>query len=166
MSGPGPDIALEPDRDACAAAVASLLADLPDWFGVPENDARYAEASRRHPSWLARGAREVLGVLTLTAPTEEARDVHLLAVRRGWHRRGLGRALVAAAEARARAEGARALTVRTLGPSHPSRAYAGTRSAYAALGFVALAELEGVWGDGVPMLLMCRPIEPGEETPR
>lgn len=144
--------------DAGAEAVASILAGLPEWFGVPENDRRYAEAARREPTWRALVADRAVGVMTLTRPTDAARDVHLLAVRREWHRCGVGKALIEAALDAAGREGARFLTVRTLGPSDPSAAYARTRAAHRAMGFAPLVELHGVWADGRPMMLLCRTV--------
>lgn len=161
---PVPAVAPEPDPEARAAAVLALLGGLPEWFGVPENAARHAEAARANPTWLAREGRDAVGALVLTSPTDEACDLHLLAVRRDRHRRGVGLALIEAAEAHARGLGARFLTVRTPGPSASSARHAETRAACRALGFAALAELDGVW-EGTPMLLMGRPIEPQEERP-
>ena len=135
-----------------------ILETLPGWFGNAEARRSYAEAAARGPSWVASERGAPLGLLTLARPTEAARDVHLLAVRRDRHRRGVGRALLATAEEAARREGARCLTVRTLGPSAPGPAYEDTRAAYEALGCVPLAELRGVWED-MPMLLMCKAIE-------
>ena len=152
-------IAAPASGDGCATAVASIPADPPEWFGVQENARRYAETARHEPTWLALAGDRSTGVMTLTRPTDAARNVHLLAVRRERHRRGVGRALVAVALDAAGDEGARFLTVRTLGPSDPSAAYAGTRAAYLALGFAPLAELVGVWPDGRPMMLLCRTVQ-------
>ena len=151
--------------DPCATAVAVILADLPEWFGVPESTQRYVEAARHGPTRLALAGDRPVGAMTLTRPTDAARDIHLLAVRRDWHRRGVGRMLVAAALGAARSEGARFLTARTLGPSEPSAAYAETRAAYLALGFAPLAELVGVWPDGRPMMLLCRAVRETQGDP-
>jgi GNAT superfamily N-acetyltransferase len=83
----------------------------------------------------------------------------VLGVRRDRHRRGVGRRLVAAAEAHCRAAGLIYLTVKTLAPSHPHPFYARTRAFYAALGFVPLEVLPKVWGGGNPCLLMVRRID-------
>jgi coenzyme F420-0:L-glutamate ligase/coenzyme F420-1:gamma-L-glutamate ligase len=84
-----------------------------------------------------------------------------MGVRREHHRRGLGRALVAAAEAWCRAHGIRYLHVKTLGPSRESRGYAATRAFYEALGFVALEELHGLWANDNPALVLVKDVGPG-----
>ncbi len=76
----------------------------------------------------------------------------------GWHRRGVGRALVERAESYARAEGFSLLHVKTLAPSDPDPGYAATRAFYAAAGFRPLEVLPEVWGPDDPCLLMVRPL--------
>lgn len=86
-----------------------------------------------------------------------AAEIHLLAVRRDWHRRGVGTALVTSAERMAGADGANLLSVKTLGPSHPDPNYRRTRAFYHALGFLPVQELHGLWPDN-PCLIMVKPL--------
>jgi ribosomal protein S18 acetylase RimI-like enzyme len=84
-------------------------------------------------------AGEVAGYVALGAPTGLESNSHVvlvrgLAVAPSHQRRGIGRALLAAAEATARERGARRLTLRVLGPN------TGARALYEAYGFV----VEGV----------------------
>ncbi len=81
-----------------------------------------------------------------------------MAVARGWHRQGVGRALVTALVARAATEGARLISVKTLGPSNPDAGYAHTRRFYRACGFLPVEELHGLWGEGNPCLVMVKPL--------
>ena len=74
----------------------------------------------------------------------------------GYHRRGLGRRLLGKAEEALRADGIRLLQVKTLGPSRPNAAYARTRAFYAALGFLPLEEIVGLWGEDNPCLLLVK----------
>lgn len=94
------------------------------------------------------------GVVSLSQPTSETVDIHVMAVLRRYHRRGGGRALFHESEKYAMANGARFLTVQTLGPSNPDPFYAQTRAFYTACGMAALAEFKDFWGVGTPMLLM------------
>jgi ribosomal protein S18 acetylase RimI-like enzyme len=75
-----------------------------------------------------------LGRVNELAASEHVRMVSGLAVGRGFQRRGVGRELVHAAIAEARAQGARRLTLRVLGPNE------GARRLYEQAGFV----VEGV----------------------
>jgi GNAT superfamily N-acetyltransferase len=83
-------------------------------------------------------------------------EIDLLAVRLARHRSGVGRALMAAAEAHARSRGVRFLTVKTLGPSEAYEPYERTRAFYRAMGFAALEEFTEIWGPENPTLLMAK----------
>ena len=84
---------------------------------------------------------------------DHVRELKALTVDAAYRRRGIARALLDAAIERARAEGARKLTLRVLGHNTPARAL------YAASGFVeegnlrGLFYLEGAYVDDVLMLM-------------
>jgi GNAT superfamily N-acetyltransferase len=81
-----------------------------------------------------------------------------MAVERGLHRHGIGRALVEAFEADLIADGVELLQVKTLGPSHPDPGYAGTRQFYTRVGFRPLEEVHGVWPEN-PCLIMIKMLQ-------
>lgn len=139
------------------AACAALLAALPDWFGQPESNAAYVRDVETMACWAAWDGDELLGFVALCAHRGWSREIHVMGVRPGQQRSGVGRALVAAAEAAARADGVRWLLVKTLGPSHPDPHYARTRAFYEAVGFEPLEELLDLW-PGNPCLLMIKPL--------
>ena len=84
-----------------------------------------------------------------------------MGVRRELQGQGIGRALVAVAEAWCRRHDVDFLHVKTLGPSHPDEGYAATRRFYEAAGFAPIEELTGLWEEGQPTLLLVKKIEPG-----
>lgn len=135
-----------------------ILQSLPGWFGRPEANARYIDEAATLPLLAAhtRDGRAV-GFVTLRQATPQAVEMHALGVRPDQHRRGIGRMLVERASAEAAGAGAIILTVKTLGPSHPDRKYAGTRAFFAAQGFIAVEEFPDLWGPDTPCLLMARP---------
>ncbi len=144
------------------ATVERLLRSLPGWFGIPAANAGYVEAARELPTYLARPAGHAqaahpdpVGVLLARRHFAEAAEIYLLAVEPSLHRRGAGRALVAALEADLVADGCRMLQVKTLGPSKPDAGYERTRSFYASVGFWPLEELD-LWGPGNPCLIMVK----------
>lgn len=138
--------------------VDRLLRSLPEWFGIEEAILDYVEAARRLPTYLAwPPAGAAVGVLLAARHFAASAEIHLMAVDRAWHRRGAGRALVAALEADLIADGARLLQVKTLGPTHPDTAYDATRRFYEAVGFLPLEEIHGLW-PGNPCLIMVRPL--------
>ena len=142
------------------AAVERLVRDLPDWFGIEESVAEYVADAARLPTYLAYvdGEREAVGALLLKRHFPHAAELHLLVVTRRLHRRGIGQALVAAAENDLRAEGSRFLQVKTQGPSRPDEGYAKTLAFYLALGFSPLEELQGLWPEN-PCLILVKTLD-------
>ena len=80
-----------------------------------------------------------------------------MGVLRPYHRRGIGTALLAAAEQSLAGDGVTYLQVKTLGPSRESRGYAATRRFYEARDFVPLEEFPNLW-PGNPCLLLVKRI--------
>jgi len=147
------------ERDFGAGALCrSILDQLPEWFGIPESNADYARLADEGPAWLAVDNGEVVGLMLLKPHFTTAVEVYLLAVVPARHRSGVGRTLIAAAEAWAKARGARYLTVKTRGPSLPYEPYERTRAFYEAIGFIPLEEFTEIWGPENPALLMVKPV--------
>jgi GNAT superfamily N-acetyltransferase len=146
-------------RRPAGADCASILAELPEWFGIPASNAEYAEFAQREPTWVAED-EDVLGVMTLVDTGYSAVDIHLLAVRPHMHRRGVGAALVAQALSETRSLGRHYLTVKTRGPSLPYEPYERTRAFYEGVGFQGLEEFTEIWGPENPCLIMIRPASP------
>jgi ribosomal protein S18 acetylase RimI-like enzyme len=71
-------------------------------------------------------------------------------------RRGMGRALVDAAEGHSHDLGAEYMQVKTLGPSRPDKGYAGTLAFYTALGYRPLEEFPQIWGEHNPCLILVK----------
>jgi GNAT superfamily N-acetyltransferase len=147
-------------RRAAGAECASILAELPEWFGIPASNTEYAEFAEREPTWVAEEGGDALGVMTLVDHGFSAVDIHLMAVRPRAHRRGVGRALVRQALSETRALGRLYLTVKTRGPSRPYEPYERTRAFYLAAGFEPLEEFTEIWGPENPCLIMVMPVRP------
>jgi coenzyme F420-0:L-glutamate ligase / coenzyme F420-1:gamma-L-glutamate ligase len=143
------------ERSSIAEA---LLRDLPEWFGLEEATAAYIESAATLTTFAVEPS---LGFLCLKPHTPRAAEIYVMGVRRNHHRRGIGRALVEAAEAWCRAHSIRYLQVKTLGPSRPDPEYSRTHAFYAALGFIELEELHGLWDEENPALILIKDIAPG-----
>ena len=143
------------------AICRSILAELPEWFGLAQSNAAYELTADAGPAWLAVQDGQAIGLMLLKSHFTEALEIELLIVRRDSHHTGAGRALIDQAEAQARAEGRRFLTVKTRGPSLPYEPYDRTRAFYLAVGFVALEEFEQIWGPEDPCLFMVKSVSAG-----
>lgn len=135
-----------------------VLRDLPEWFGIEEATAAYIRSAADLPTF---AIEPDAGFLCLKRHSLRAAEVYVMGVRRDHHRQGVGRALVAEAEAWCKARGIRFLQVKTLGPSRPDREYDATRAFYEAVGFVALEELHGFWDEENPALILVKEVAPG-----
>ena len=143
--------------------VERLLRSLPDWFGIESSLLGYVAAAEHLPTYLARPATDpppgtehsAVGVLLAARHFPGAAEIHLMAVDPAVHRRGVGRALVKAAERDLIADGVRLLQVKTLGPADPDPGYRLTRRFYQAMGFEPLEQITGLW-PGNPCLIMVK----------
>ncbi|GIG41419.1 GNAT family N-acetyltransferase [Cellulomonas phragmiteti] len=140
------------DRDA----VRTILEDLPQWFGRPESTEAYITAADRFPNYVAvTPAGDQIGVVLIEQHFPETAEIHLMAVKRAWHRQGVGSALLTKVEGDLLSRGTRMLTVKTLGAADPDEGYRRTRLFYEAQGFVRLEEFTDLW-PGTPCLFMAK----------
>jgi ribosomal protein S18 acetylase RimI-like enzyme len=138
------------------AAGEGILRALPDWFGIEEAIIQYRQAIDRLPTLLAYDGEQVVGFLSLKQHNPYAAEIYVMAILPEMHRRGIGRALVGAAEEHLRDNGTQYLQVKTLSPSHPDPNYARTRAFYLAMGFRPLEEFKTLWDAHNPALLMVK----------
>jgi GNAT superfamily N-acetyltransferase len=144
----------DPDDRACACG--ELLRSLPEWFGIESSIDEYERDVRGLPTLAVRDESGTAGFLAWKQHSEFSAEIVVMAIRRDLHRRGLGRALVRAAEERLAAHGLEYLQVKTLGPSRPSRGYEATRRFYEACGFRPLEELPAFWPSDNPCLILVK----------
>jgi GNAT superfamily N-acetyltransferase len=151
-----------PVFDARGAICREVLESLAEWFGIPASIDAYVSAADGLPMLACfEPAGDVVGFVSVKTNTPVAAEVYVMGVRRAWHRRGIGRALIEAAAQLANCQGARFLTVKTLSPSNPDPNYAATRLFYEAMGFVPIEEFQALWNADNPCLLMLRPLVSG-----
>lgn len=139
-----------------AAICRAVLEALPDWFGIAKSREDYIVAAGRMPMLACHENGRAVGFVSLKRHAAETWDLYVLGVMPELHRRGVGRALIAAAERFVRARGGRLLTVKTLAPAAKSRAYDRTRRFYRAQGFFPVETFPTLWGRDNPCLLMAK----------
>jgi GNAT superfamily N-acetyltransferase len=133
-----------------------ILRSLPDWFGIESALVQYVSDIEKLPTFLARDSEGVLGFLTIKQHNPFSAEVHVMGVLPKSHHRGVGRALMHAAQDWLRQQDVEYLQVKTLGTSHPEVHYAGTRAFYLAMGFRPLEELSQIWDENNPCLIMVK----------
>jgi GNAT superfamily N-acetyltransferase len=148
-------ISVEPVNDGAAKAglCASIIAELPMWFGRPESNACYIQgiADREAFAGVMDGRRA--GLMALEYHFAATCNIWWLGVRPASHRSGLGRALIERAAEQARAVGCKRLAVETMSPRANSPEYDLTRRFYEAMGFVPFVEHQPEPGDYMMWML-------------
>jgi len=134
----------------------AVLAELPQWFGIPEANADYAATADREPTIVASIASKPVGLLTLVRHSDESAEIYLIAVVPGLHRGGIGLAMLERAEAELRGDGVRFLQVKTLAATSDDPNYAKTRQFYVGTGFVELEVFPTLWDPSNPALQMIK----------
>lgn len=138
--------------------VARLLLTVPEWFGRVESNAEYVEAARTKETWTVRDSTgRVVGVTLVDRHFPHVAETHLIVADRALHGSGIGTAMIDGIERDSVDRGVKMLMVKTLGASHPDRAYAQTRDFYERRGFLPLEETD-LWGEGTPCLIMVKPL--------
>ncbi len=148
--------AVQEITSAKGAVCRDILEDLPEWFGIPQARQHYAEAVETLPMFGFAVRDRVVGFLSVKHHNRFTAEAYVLAVKRDWHRQGIGRALFDHVERDLCAQGLKYLTVKTLAPDRPNQAYEATRRFYEALGFVPVEVFPALWGPDNPCLLMIK----------
>ncbi len=143
---------LEPDD---APACDSIIAGLPDFFGLESGINACAQAVRTEPGYIAvdhAGVR--LGFLTIEHPFAGCAEISWMAVERSHRGAGIGTALVERFAADQAVNGTSLLLVMTSGDAQE---YEPTRAFYRARGFLPAKTFPGWWEGDLPLLLV-RPL--------
>jgi XTP/dITP diphosphohydrolase len=150
------DIAPETDPERRAAIARSILAALPDWFGLPDAVEHYIALARAEPILVAGRDGRAIGFALGRRTSPAAAEIHVIAVLPGEHRRDIGARLVERLEREFLAGGAEFLTVKTLAPSVDYPPYAATRAFYRAMGFRPIETFPTLWSPEDPCLFMAK----------
>jgi len=143
-------------QSGAAGVCKPILLALPAWFGIESANQHYLEYVDANPTFIAYNGDTATGFLSLAQPFPQSAEIYVMAVHPEHHRQGVGRALVAAAEAHLRQQDARFLQVKTLNDTHPSPEYALTRQFYLSMGFVPLEVFPELWGEQNPCLQLIK----------
>ena len=113
-----------------------LTAALPQWFGQPKSNAKYAMLAETLDGYVAESDGVRRGLLLLKYHSATSAEVYWVGVDPACHRQGIGRALMGMAVDDASKQGIRYLFVATLHPGVECEPYLRTRQFYEAIGFV------------------------------
>jgi ribosomal protein S18 acetylase RimI-like enzyme len=151
------DAHIEEITSGKASICKDILAELPEWFGIPEATAAYVRDVEALQMFACMIEDRAVGFIALKVHSPFVAEAYVLGVRRQCHRMGVGRALFAYAEGKLRERRFVYLTVKTVAPVEPpNKAYAATRRFYEAIGFLPVEVFPTLWGAHNPCLLMIK----------
>jgi ribosomal protein S18 acetylase RimI-like enzyme len=113
----------------------NLTARLPQWFAQSEANRHFAEQAKILESWVARIDGRACGLLLIKRHSLVSAEIYWLGIDPDYHRQGVGRALIGAAEGQLRQEKIKFLFVMTLHPEDPYEPYRRTQLFYERMGF-------------------------------
>ncbi|MFO8671942.1 GNAT family N-acetyltransferase [Legionella pneumophila serogroup 1] len=124
------------------ALCQTITKDLPEYFGLPEANEHYAIGVKIRTNFAAKKEGNYIGLISIDFPYPNNANVYLVAVRRDFHRQGVGKQLIEVACHFAKTQGATTITVETLSPSESEENYLKTYLFYQSVGFNALFDLK------------------------
>jgi ribosomal protein S18 acetylase RimI-like enzyme len=130
----------------------SLLA----WFSPPEDIEKKSIIHRDYPFFAAYDENEPIGFVALKIHNKYTADIFNLGILEQYHRQGIGRKLLHAAEQYCMDNGYFYLTVKTLDASAEYEPYERTRAFYQKMGFIPLEVFTTFWNEENPCLFMVK----------
>lgn len=145
------DVFLEADPLRKRELQERLTALLPQWFGRPDSNAKYARQAELLDGYVAETERGRRGLVLVKWTSPASAEIYWIGVDPEFRGSGIGRALIEAAIEAACKRGVRYLFVMTLHPDNPDEPYRETRKFYDALGFVYVLEEQDPSDPDCPM---------------
>ncbi|GAN26124.1 MULTISPECIES: GNAT family N-acetyltransferase [Legionella] len=141
------------------ALCQKITAELPEYFGLPEANEHYAIGVTKRINFAAKKDDNYIGLISIDFPYPNNANIYWMAVRRDFHRQGVGKQLIDEACHFAITQDAKTITVETLSPSESEENYLKTYLFYQSVGFKALFDLKPA-GYEWNMAYMMKQLEP------
>ena len=153
------DIQEEKDDETKSDICESVIRSLPEWFGIEKAVLDYIEGIKDKYFLSVKVGEIPVGFISIEDHNEYTSEIYVQGIVKELHGRGIGKRLFKIVEKKQSEEGKRFMTVKTLSDSHLDENYKRTRDFYSSVGFYPLEELEGLWGEDNPCLLMVKVLE-------
>jgi len=140
-------------------ACRDISTDLLEWFGIPEANERYANGVKSRLTFGYVIDSICIGILSLEFPFENTANIYWMGVKKDWHHKGIGKALLSHAEMICREKNVYTLSVETLSPREKDKNYLKTFEFYLKEGFKPLFELN-TYGPEYSMAYLNKVISP------
>lgn len=137
------------DADTKAEICGRILADLPEWFGIPESVREYVDGCRQRPFWASSHDGIWNGFIALKETSRWTAEIYVMGIKKEFHRKGMGRALFKKLYAYAEKQGYMYLQVKTVQEGY-YECYDRTNRFYRSLGFRELECFPELWSPKNP----------------
>ena len=134
----------------------TVIADLPEWFGIPESNAEYCKGVKDHDFIKIVFNNNLAGFCSIKKNNEYTAEIYVMGLLKKYHRMGIGINLIQFLEVYLIDQGFVYLEVKTLDESHNSFSYKKTRLFYKKAGFLPLDVQIKIWGKENPCLIMVK----------
>jgi len=133
-----------------------VLRGLPEWFGIENALLDYVAGVAELPFWAAMDGDICVGFVAVKIHHRHTGDIYVLGMLPDYHRLGIGRQLMEAADRYFKEIGCKYVIVKTLSELAESEHYERTRQFYLKLGFEPLITLTEMWDEQNPCLIMIK----------
>lgn len=137
-----------------------VLRGLPDWFGIENALLDYAASVSELPFWAALEGDVCVGFVSVKIHHGHTGDIYVMGILPEYHRQGIGRQLMEAADYYFQENGCKYVIVKTLSELAESEHYERTRQFYLRVGFEPLITLTEMWDEQNPCLIMIKELNP------
>ena len=142
-------------------AARRVLEALTEWFEVPETREEYIRESAGLPFFAAFEAKQPVGFICLKETGKDTVELHVMGVRKEYHRKGVGRKLFEAAKDRAARMGYSFMQVKTVRMGMYED-YDRTNRFYRSLGFREFEVFPDLWDEANPCQIYVMALDSGK----
>lgn len=148
------------EPDAKEKAARTLLPQLPDWFGNESSNQNYYRTVRDLDAWVSKNEnKEIIGLIVAKIHHNSTGDIYLMAIAPQYHRQGIGKQLIEAAEAFFIRQGCKRIVIKTLSDRVNYAPYLKTCRFYEDMGYEKMITFDEFWDDENPCLLLIKDIK-------
>ncbi|TLF37747.1 GNAT family N-acetyltransferase [Lacticaseibacillus zeae] len=134
--------------------VRDVLADLPEWFGLPESTKSYVTEAAKLPLWAAYYHGHAIGFIDYFQTSIASGEINCMGIKKQFHHQGIGTRLERALESYAKNH-AHYLQVKTVDEGHYPE-YDQTIRFYESVGFERLEVFPKLWDSWNPCLVLVK----------
>lgn len=116
-------------------ACASIIRELPDWFGIPEANVHYITNIADKDAFAANDGEQTVGLIALKYHFQKNAEIWWMGILPAYQGQGVGADLFKAAQKQALQQGCKNLLVTTLSDRSDDVFYKKTRNFYTKMGF-------------------------------